>query len=152
FAPADEAGLVTDQFLVRRARPIFQGTVARYFDFYVAPDFGNGATVLFDAYADVHFSDKLRVRVGKMKSPFGLERLQSGQSLLFVERALPTDLVPNRDVGLQVHGELLRGAIGYQAAVLDGVTDAGNIDGDTNDAKDLAGRVFLQPWRPRASS
>src|SRR6185503_2440204 len=78
--------------------------------------------------------------------------LQSGQSLLFVERSLANNIVPNRDVGVQVHGELAQGALGYQLALLDGVTDAGNIDGDTNDAKDLVGRVFVQPWRTKGDS
>ena len=152
FALGDDAGLVTDQFVLRRLRPILQGTVARYFDFYIVPDFGNGTAVVQDAYLDVHFTNKLRVRAGKMKSPFGIERLQSGQSLLFVERSLANDIVPNRDVGVQVHGELAQGAFGYQLALLDGVTDAGNIDGDTNDAKDLVGRLFVQPWRTKGDS
>jgi len=152
FATGDDTNLVINQFLLRRVRPIFQGTVAKYFDFYLNPDFGGGTTVLQDAYADVRFSPKLRFRAGKMKSPFGIERLQSGQSLTFVERALPNNLVPNRDVGLQVHGELAQGAIGYQAAVLNGVTDGGNIDGDTNDSKDLVGRAFFQPWKNKATS
>lgn len=152
FALDDAASAVTNQFLLRRVRPIVQGTIARYFDFYVNPDFGGGTAVLQDAYLDVRFTSKLRVRAGKIKSPFGIERLQSGQSLLFVERALPNNIVPNRDVGLQLHGELAQGTIGYQAAVLNGVTDGGNIDSDTNDAKDLAGRLFLAPWRNKATS
>jgi phosphate-selective porin OprO and OprP len=152
FVPDDEASAVTDSILLRRARPIVSGTVAKYFDFYLSPDFGGGAAVLFDAYIDVHFTGKLRFRAGKMKSPFGLERLQSAQNLFFVERALPNNLVPNRDVGLQAHGELADGIFGYQLAVLDGAPDSGNIDGDTNDSKDLAGRVFLQPWKRRGTS
>ena len=152
FAPGDDAGAVTDMFLLRRVRPILQGTVARYFDFYLNPDFGGGTTVLQDAYLDVHFTPKLRFRVGKMRTPFGIERIQSGQSLLFVERALPNNIVPNRDVGLQVHGDLAQGIFNYQVAVLDGVPDGGSVDLDTNDAKDLAGRVFLQPWRTKGTS
>ena len=152
FVLGDDEGLVTDQFLLRRIRPILQGTVARYFDFYIVPDFGNGLALVQDAYLDVHFTNKLRVRAGKMKSPFGIERLQSGQSLLFVERSLANNIVPNRDVGVQVHGELGQDVFGYQLALLDGVTDGGNIDFDTNDGKDLAGRVFVQPWRTKGSS
>jgi phosphate-selective porin OprO/OprP len=153
FALGDDANLVTSQFVVRRARPlVVTATVARYFDLYVMPDFGLGTAIILDAYIDVHFTNKLRFRVGKLRTPFGIERLQSGQSLLFVERALPNNLVPNRDVGLQVHGELLQGAFGYQVAVLDGVADGGSADGDTNDSKDLAGRVFLSPWKTRGTS
>jgi phosphate-selective porin OprO and OprP len=152
FATGDSANAVTNQFLIRRARPILQGTVASHFDFYLNPDFGGGTVVLQDAYLDVRFTPKLRFRAGKIKSPFGIERLQSGQNLLFVERALPNNLVPNRDVGLQIWGELAQGAVTYQAAVLNGVTDGGNIDGDTNDGKDLAGRLFLQPWKTKYTS
>jgi phosphate-selective porin OprO/OprP len=126
--------------------------VAKYFDFYLNPDFGNGLTVIQDAYLDVRFTPKLRFRVGKIKTPFGIERLQSAQSLNFVERALPNNLVPNRDIGLQVHGELLQGALGYQLGLLNGVTDGGSVDSDNNDSKDLAGRLFVQPWRTKGSS
>ncbi len=152
FATGDDARAVTNAFLMRRVRPIVQGTVAKYFDFYINSDFGSGTTVLQDAYADVRFTPKLRFRAGKNKTPFGIERLQSGQNLLFVERALPNNLVPNRDVGLQVHGELGQGVFTYQAAVLNGVPDGGSVDIGTNDGKDLAGRVFLQPWRTKGTS
>ena len=152
FATGDEANAITNAFLMRRVRPIVQGTVAKYFDFYLNPDFGGGTTVLQDAYADVRFTPRLRFRAGKIKTPFGIERLQSGQNLLFVERALPNNLVPNRDVGLQVHGELGQGVFAYQAAVLNGVPDGGLVDTDTNDSKDLAGRVFFQPWKTKGTS
>ena len=152
FAPDDGANVVTDQFIIRRARPVVTATVAKYFDLYLMPDFGMGTATLFDAHVDVHFTSKLRFRAGKLRTPFGIERLQSGQSLLFVERALPNNLVPNRDVGLQVHGELAGGALGYQLAVLNGVADGGSSDTDTSDSKDLACRVFLQPWRTKGSS
>jgi phosphate-selective porin OprO/OprP len=152
FAVGDDQNAVTNQFLLRRVRPIVSGTVAQYFDFNVTPDFGGGVTVLQDAYVDVRYTPKLRVRVGKMKEPFGLERLQSAQTILFVERALPNNLVPNRDVGLQVHGELRGGAFAYQAGVFNGVPDGGSADGDTNDGKELVGRVLLSPWKTRYTS
>ena len=149
FAPGDDSALVADSFLMRRVRPGLQGTVAQYFDFAIVPDFGLGTTVLQDAWMDVNFTPKLRVRAGKMKVPFGLERLQSGANLLFVERAFPTLLAPNRDVGVQVHGELAQGAFAYQVALMNGVPDGGMVESDTNDSKDLAGRVFVQPWKTR---
>ncbi len=152
FAPADQASAVTDQFLLRRARLIVSGTVAQHFDFIIAPDFGGGAAALQDAYIDARFTPKLRVRLGKLKTPFGIERLQSAQTILFVERALPSNLVPNRDVGLQVHGELGGGAFAYQAGVFNGVPDGGSVDTDTNDSKDLVARVFLSPWKTKHTS
>jgi phosphate-selective porin OprO/OprP len=146
FYSGDADGVATNNFLMRRARPIVQGTVGRYFDFYLNPDFGQGQVVLFDAYLNVRPSSKLQLRIGKFKPPVGLERLQSASSIMFVERALPTALVPNRDLGAQVHGELGAGIASYAVGVFDGAVDGALIDTDTNDGKDVAGRIFFQPF------
>jgi phosphate-selective porin OprO and OprP len=147
FFPGDDDGLSVDQFLLRRVRPIVQGTIAKYFDFNITPDFGGGTTVLQDAYLDFRYTPKARLRFGKFKSPVGLERLQSATVITFVERAFPTAIVPNRDVGIQLHGELAGGVVSYAAALLNGAPDGGSVDLDLNDGKDLAGRLFLSPFK-----
>lgn len=147
FFSGDGSALAVDSFLLRRVRPIAQGTVGKFFEFFIMPDFGGGTTVLQDAWLDIKPSPKLRVRVGKYKSPVGLERLQSATALSFVERAFPTLIVPNRDVGVQVHGELGGGVVAYAAGVFDGAPDGGSVDADLNDGKDLAGRIFLSPFK-----
>jgi phosphate-selective porin OprO/OprP len=146
FAVNDSEGRVLDTFLLRRVRPILQGRVARVFEFYVNPDFAGGAVNLRDMYVDTRFSDAFRIRIGKAKSPFGLERLHSSPGMLFAERALPTSLVPDRDVGVQALGDIAGGVFSYQAALLNGVVDGASQDVDTNTAKDLAGRVVVRPW------
>jgi phosphate-selective porin OprO and OprP len=150
--PGDDGGLATDTFLLRRVRPIVQGTLGRYFEFNFTPDFGGGVAVVQDAWFDFKPSPKLRVRVGKFKSPVGLERLQSSPALHFVERAFPTAIAPNRDVGIQLHGELVGGVLAYQAAVLDGAPDGASVDTDVNDGKDLAGRLILSPFKRGSSA
>lgn len=152
FFPGDEAQLGIDNFLLRRVRPIVQGTVAKHFEFNVTPDFGGGTAVLQDAYLNVRYSPKAQLRLGKFKSPVGLERLQSATSISFVERAYPTALVPNRDVGAMLHGELAAGVVAYAAGVFNGAPDGGSVDLDTNDGKDLAARVFLSPFKRGESS
>ena len=147
FYPGDDAGAAIESFLLRRARPIFSGTVGKYFDFSLAPDFGGGSTVLQDAYVELRASPKLRVRVGKQKPPVGLERLQSATALTFVERSFPSALLPSRDIGVQVTGDLLAGVVHYAGGVFDGAPDGGSVDGDLQDGKDLAGRLFLSPWK-----
>lgn len=147
FYPRDDAGAATDSFLLRRARPILSGTVGRYFDFNLAADFGGGTAVLQDAYIELRYSPKARVRVGKQKPPVGLERLQSATALTFVERSYPSGLLPNRDLGVQVAGDLLGGVVSYAGGVFDGAPDGGSVDGDAQDGKDLAGRLFLSPWK-----
>jgi phosphate-selective porin OprO/OprP len=143
---ADDAG-GTDTFLLRRVRPILQGTLGRYFDFNLTPDFGGGAAALQDAYVEARPSEQLRLRVGKFKPPVGLERLQSATALPFVERALPAGLVPNRDVGAQVQGELASGVVAYAFGVFNGAPDGGSLDGDGNGGKDVAARLFFSPFR-----
>src|SRR5688572_8933783 len=89
---------ITDTFLIRRLRPYLRGRFARNFEFSINPDFAGGTLVLQDAYVDTVFSPAFRIRLGKAKTPFGPERLQPVSNILFFERALPTSVVPNRDV------------------------------------------------------
>jgi phosphate-selective porin OprO/OprP len=134
-----------DTFTLRRVRPIFEGTVYKLFDFRIMPDFGGGTTVLQDAYLDAKFASALKVRFGKAKAPFGLERLQSATDIEFIERSLATNLVPNRDLGVQIYGSLASDKIAYQAAVMNGVVDGGSADTDTGQSKDLVVRIFITP-------
>ena len=97
----------TDGFLLRRARPILTGTVFRDFDYNFTPDFGGSTVQIFDAYINYHYNSALQLEVGKFKAPIGLEALVQDRDLLFNERALATDLVPNRDLGVELHGDLL---------------------------------------------
>jgi phosphate-selective porin OprO/OprP len=139
---------ITNTFAIRKARPTFSGRVAKYFDFKVMPDFGNGTPVLQDAYFDIRFSSKFRVRSGKDKTPVGYELLQGDPYLLFPERALASSLVPNRDVGFQVQGDLSP-KLSYAGGVFNGVPDGSNstTEVDANNSKDLAGRIVWQPFR-----
>jgi phosphate-selective porin OprO and OprP len=71
-----------DTFGVRKIRPILAGTVLGLTDFFFSPDFGNlttptSAPFVSDAYLDTHPRPWLRIRVGKFKQPYGLERLQA---------------------------------------------------------------------------
>lgn len=142
----DEERPGTDTFLLRRVRPIFEGTLWKNFGFRIMPDFGGGQTVLQDAYLDIRFNPAIQLRAGKFKPPVGLERLQSGSELLFVERAFPTNLVPNRDVGIQLGGDVAAGGLAWAVGVFNGVPDGGSGDADTNDGKDVAARLFFTPF------
>ena len=69
-----------------------------------------------------------------------------------MERAFPTALVPNRDVGFQLYGELASGIVAYAAALLDGAPDGGSVDTDLNDSKDFGGRIFISPFKKGQSA
>ena len=83
--------------------------------------------MLYDAYIDVRFSPTFRVRIGKDKTPVGLEQLYADYALLFPERTLASNLVPNRDVGVQAQGEVA-GVLTYVGGVFNGVPDGANGD------------------------
>ncbi|MCG3150201.1 MAG: Porin O [Verrucomicrobiae bacterium] len=143
----DEAQNGTDTFQITRARPIIDGTLFQNFDFRIMPDFGRGATTLFDAYVEWKYWPWLQPRIGKFKPPVGLERLQSATANAFITRAFPTSLVPTRDLGLQLGGVIADGVVQYQVGVFNGTLDGGNGDNDNNDGKDYEGRIFVEPFK-----
>lgn len=142
---ADEDDPHTDQLSFRSLRPELAGTLFDFFDFRLLPDFAGSRVVVQDAYVDLRTSDALKVRFGKFKVPFGLERLQAETATLFAERGLPTQLAPNRDLGIQLFGEFAKGAFTYQVGVFNGVADGASGDADVSDDKELAARVFIKP-------
>jgi phosphate-selective porin OprO and OprP len=147
FFVDDSQELATDTFFIRRGRLLLDGSFWKRFDFRFSPDFGQGKMTLYDAYLDLKLSDAFRLRMGKARAPLGLERQQSATNITMVERALPTNLVPVRDLGLQAQGDFANGVLSYAAGVFNGVPDAVNGDTDTDDGKDGAARIFTRPFK-----
>jgi phosphate-selective porin OprO/OprP len=137
----------TDAFVMRKVRPVLEGVFLQNIGFRLMPDFGNGTTVLQDAYVELRLDKAANIRAGKFKSPFGLERLQQDVDTEFVERGLPTNLAPNRDTGIQLGGSVLADTLSYQVGAFNGVPDNSTTDGDSNDEKDLVARIFAEPFR-----
>jgi phosphate-selective porin OprO/OprP len=146
-----------DSILLRRARPILSGTVYHDFDFLFVPEFGNGtpgaasaATTpsIYDAYVNYRYSPAFQIQAGKFKAPVGLEQLQADVNLLFNERSLVTDLVPNRDLGFELHGDIAGGVLNYAAGIFNGVGDARNSSNiGFQDDREFDGRLFIQPFK-----
>jgi phosphate-selective porin OprO and OprP len=152
FALDDSAEALTNTFALRRARTPLRFRLYQRFELYVSPDVANSTLTLFDAYVDTRFSNAFRVRFGKAKPPAGNERLTSASSLLFLERGFPTLLTPNRDLGVQVLGDIDNGVLSYQAGVFNGSHDNALTDTDTNDGKDVSGRLVVRPFVKAAKS
>lgn len=137
-----------DGFLLRRARPIFQGTVYRDFDFLFVPDFAGSSAQIIDAYLNYRYQPWLQLRAGKFKTPIGLEQLQSDTVTLFNERSLATALTPNRDLGFQLWGDVADGRLSYAVGIFNGVADGRNTsNADFEDHHEFAGRLFAQPFK-----
>jgi phosphate-selective porin OprO/OprP len=146
-----------DSILLRRARPILSGTVYRDFDFLFVPEFGNGtpgaassATTpsIYDAYVNYRYSPAFQIQAGKFKAPVGLEQLQADVNTSLNERSLVTDLVPNRDLGFELHGDIAGGVLSYAAGIFNGVGDARNSSNiGFQDDREFDGRLFVQPFK-----
>jgi phosphate-selective porin OprO/OprP len=164
YADDHSGGTANDTFLLRRVRPIFEGTVFDKYDFRLMLDFGSGATAtaannayVQDAYLTARFLPQFQLVAGKLKEPVGLERLQSGANLLFIERGYPTQLAPNRDVGFLVQGDIGRAngssLFTYAVGAFNGVADGGSGDIETaDDEKDVVARIFAHPFQNTQAS
>src|SRR5690606_17077450 len=97
---------LTNQIELRRARLDLQGTAFQDFDLRLHTELVNSRIETPDVYGNIRLASAFQIRAGKMKGPVGLERLQSSWVILFAERGFPSSLVPNRDVGAQIHGAL----------------------------------------------
>lgn len=139
---------LTDQILLRRVRPTISGTVYKYIDYFFRPDFGQGSTVIYDAYAQFNYIPHFAIRAGKFKPGVGLERLQSDDDTSFIERGLPTLLVPSRAIGFQVAGDIIDHRVGYQLGVFNAVPDNSLSDTSPSNGRDYTARIFATPFQP----
>lgn len=144
----DDEATQNDTFTFRRIRPTFSGSVGKLVAYRLTPEFAPANASIVDAYIDLKFHPAATVRAGKVKGPVGLERLQSGSAITFIERGLPTELVPNRDLGIQLQGEVLNSTLNYTIGYFNGTSDGrdGNVT-DTDNRKEVAGRLFAEPFR-----
>ena len=167
-------GVGPDSIFLRQARIILEGYVFNDIYFKLMPDFAQNSTtsnLIPDAFVDFAYQPKASLLVGKYKPSIGLERLQGDANTVFLERAFPTNLAPNRDMGLQLHGSFAKpgytaekspGAIDsknfftYQVGITNGTGDSGNIAMNgalPNTAnqfannKEFDGRIFAQPFQ-----
>jgi phosphate-selective porin OprO/OprP len=143
-----------DTLTIRRLRLIESGSVFKDYDYFIQEDFGalNSATatnnsLLQDAYVNIHYWPGFQIQGGKFKELVSLEWQPPDSSLWFLERSYPSQLVPNRNVGIQVHGDLFGGALSYAAGMYNGLQDGGSGDIETDsNSKDVAARIFAQPF------
>lgn len=155
----DDGARNRDQFLLRRIRTPFTGTVAGIYDFNITPELGGGTNssttvALWDAFAAARFSPAFGIRVGKFPSAVGLE---PGSNRHFIESPFVNSLLPNRDLGAEALGAVLDGLVEYRIGVLVGVpnntTSFGGASPDLNDGdKTIAGRLTVTPFKKAADS
>jgi len=152
FYTGDDAsgtpGRLSDNFLLRRVEPTISGSLGKYVGFLITPEFGGNSPTLLDFWGELRFDPAANVRVGRFKEPVGLENLQSSAALTFIERGLPTGLVPGRDIGVQLHGQLFSQTLSYAVGIFNGAADGGDATPpDADNRHDIAARVFAEPFK-----
>lgn len=136
-----------DSFVLRRARPIIEGTVFKDINFQLIPDFGGSSVQVFDAWMNYRYRPELQFRFGKFKGPIGFENQQLDTYLPFNERSLVSDLMPVRSVGVEVWGSLESGILSYALGVFNGTGDGrnpGNVD--FGDDKEIEAGINVEPF------
>lgn len=144
------AGL-NDTFLVRRARLNMSGQLFKWIGFKIEGDYGtqqNPAFALTDGYIDLNFLPAIGLRGGQFKVPFSQEELTSDLFLDTIERSMVNELVPSRDQGVMLQGQLFNRVLGYSLGVFNG---SGINASDNNDEKTVAARLLVAPFRNTGS-
>jgi len=144
-----------DTALLRRIRPTIQGTLFGKYDFRFTPEFAGGSASAVDAYIDARLDPAFKIRAGKYKPFVGLERLQGGSDIKFVERSYVTNaILPNRDVGVSVYGDVFGDKLSYAVGVNNGVVDGGNstTGNEFDGSKEVTARLFATPFKDDANA
>ena len=152
FYTSERSAGMADTFVMRRVRPVLEGTLFGNVDFRIMPDFGEGRTVLAGRLRRPPVHPGAEASRRQVQEPLRPRAPRVGLDLLFVDRALPTALVPNRDVGVMLFGDLAASTVSYALGVFNGVPDGGSADIDDSPGKDVVARVFLLPLKNSRTS
>jgi phosphate-selective porin OprO and OprP len=135
-------------FILRRGRVVLIGTGFKRLGFRItAESRRNGPVTLRDAYVSFDINRRMQIRLGKFKSGLGLERNQSNRYLMLAERAFPSSLTPDRDIGMQLLGEGLGNKVVYMGGIFRGVPDGSSSEDSAYHGADAEFRVFTHPFR-----
>ncbi|MDX6767255.1 MAG: porin [Candidatus Methylacidiphilales bacterium] len=152
FTPTDQ----NDGFVLRRVRPRFQGKLWDRLNFEFTPEltWSNGGSTgntvrIIDTYGDFKIYDELNVKFGLFKTPLGLERLQGAANTAFPERGLATNLVPTRDIGVQLWGRTWDQQLTYSVGFFNGTVNSDDSRGnlDLDEGEDFVAGIFVEPFK-----
>ena len=148
--PQQNQGLLHTSFFIPRQRWYFTGRVTKNIEYYTAINRGYGSLDLLDAFLIFRYDERLRFRVGRMKTPYLYEYFQIAEGdLVAPERSLYAgNLAPNRQMGAMVLGDVLQKRATYALGAFNGGRRSFE---DTNGAKDVFFFLDTRPWLNAAS-
>jgi phosphate-selective porin OprO/OprP len=131
-----------ETYEVRTIRFGFKGDLTDHFDWEIEREVDQIADVegavekwrlgdWKDVYGNWTTFDAFSVKFGRFKMPFGLEQNTGVTDLDFAFRSAGSvQIAPGRDIGVMAHGELLGGALIYEAGVFDDDGDNGELEAE----------------------
>jgi len=126
------------------------GVEGRLFDvigFQIEREVGDDERPWRDLFVEWRQWRALRVRAGRFKVPFGLERLTSVSDLDFAHRSIATEaLTPGRDTGVELNGRILSRAVTYRAGVFQHDGDVSRGGTDAPAGRTAAARIVGTPF------
>ncbi len=144
----DKTPRFNDTVTLRRVEPTFELTLGKIGFIRIQPQFNGDTASTSDVYAEARLTPALYVRAGKFKEPVVLENLQATSNIEFIERSLVNEIGPNRDLGLQIGGELLGGTLNYALGYFNGAPDGrDSIANDVDNRKEVGARLFAEPFK-----
>lgn len=134
-----------DSFSLPRVRLKFDGHLRPELAYRIQIDVAASADILRDAYIKYTKYPSANIIVGQTFIPFSEEQLYPTPDLEFIDRTLVTSRFSyDRDLGIQLQGELFDKKLAYGAGVFNG---AGRNTTDNNDDKDIVGRIVVSPLK-----
>jgi len=138
-----------DSFSLPRVRLKFDGHAIPELGYRVQIDVAASSDILRDAYIKYTKYPFANLIVGQTFIPFSEEQLYSTASLEFIDRTQVTSTLSyDRDIGVQLLGNVLNKKLSYGAGVFNG---SGRNTTDNNDNKDMVARVVISPFKDNDS-
>jgi phosphate-selective porin len=136
-----------NSFDIRRARIDFRGRLREWITYRIQISLENEPYVR-NAWFDLGWSEAFHLRAGQMKVPFSTSWMTFDNQVNFVERATAAPVYPFFDRGLMAWGQVFDNTLTYQLGAYNGSgIDLDTPRGDIDDHKDVALRLFAQPFR-----
>ena len=120
--PTQNQGVLQSQFIIPRERWYFTGNLTKNVGYYTVINRGYGSLDVLDAFISLRLDDRLRLRVGRMKTPYLYEYFSIAEGdLVAPERSIFADnLALNRQIGMLVLGNLFDDHLSYATGIYNG--------------------------------
>jgi phosphate-selective porin OprO and OprP len=136
---------VHDTFAFPRQWFMFSGRLTKPFGYFVSLQNGFDTVSLLDVFLDIDYDPRLRLRIGRYKTPFTYEFfVEPIQGLVVPERSIFfNNFGQNRDLGIMAFGRLLDNKLDYAAGIFNATRNSFLA---VQDEKAISAFMNYRPW------